>query len=149
VTEALIVAPIVLEVETLVGPERAWRAVTDPADVAEWFADVTPADGIGSPYRIDFGDGSAVEGRIRAFEPGRRLAYTWAWAGDPAGPTTLVTWEVERVDRDGARVRLTHDGWAEAGADQDTRDDHADYWESYLEALEAMLAGEAHEGPAA
>ena len=136
--------PIVIEIEVPAAPERAWSAVTDPVEVSEWFADVTPADGVGSPYRIDFGDGSAVEGRIKVLDDGQRLAYTWRWADDEAGPTTLVTWDVEPTDDSaGSRIRLTHDGWAEAGADQDARDDHADYWESYLESLEELLATEA------
>ena len=136
-----IVEPIVIELDTAADPARAWRAVTDPADVAEWFADVTPVDGIGSPYRIDFGDGSAVDGRVRALDPGRRLAYTWAWAGEE-GPPTVVTWEVQPAEGGGARVRLTHDGWSEAGAARAGRDDHADSWESYLASLEELLAGE-------
>ncbi len=136
------VESIVLEIETPASPDQAWRAVTEPVEVAEWFADVTPVDGIGSPYRIDFGDGSAVEGRIRALDPGHLLAYTWRWTADEGGPTTLVTWEVEPADGGGSRIRLTHDGWSEAGADEDTRDDHADYWDSYLGSLEELLAGE-------
>ena len=136
------VEPILIEIETPVAPDLAWRAVTDPAEVTEWFADVTPIDGIGSPYSIDFGDGSAVEGRIRALDPGRRVAYTWAWAGQEGGPVTLVTWEVEPRTDGGSMVRLTHDGWSEAGADAETRDEHADYWEGYMEELRAMLGAE-------
>ena len=141
-TEQRSVDPIVIEIEVPVSPTRAWGAVTEPAEVAAWFAEVTPADGVGSPYRIDFGDGSAIEGRIRALDPGHRLAYSWTWTGDEGGPTTLVTWDVEPADG-GARIRLMHDGWAEASADQETRDDHADYWESYLESLQELLAAEA------
>lgn len=134
------VEPIVLEVEVPVDAATAWRAVTDPTEVSQWFAGVTPVDGIGSPYRIDFGDGSAIEGRVRALDPGHRVAYTWAWAGEPDGPTTLVTWEVEARPGGGATIRLIHEGWTAAGADAETRDDHADYWEGYLAELEAMLA---------
>jgi uncharacterized protein YndB with AHSA1/START domain len=137
-SEALAVPPIVIEIASAADPVRAWRAVTDPAEVAEWFANVTPVDGVGSPYRIDFGDGTSVEGRIRTLDPGRRLAYSWAWAGEAAGLVTLVTWEVEPAGA-GSRIRLTHDGWSEAGADEETRNDHADYWEEYLDALAAAL----------
>jgi uncharacterized protein YndB with AHSA1/START domain len=140
-TDPTTTEPIVVEIEVPVSADRAWQAVTDPAEVARWFAEVTPVDGIGSPYRIDFGDGTAVDGRIRVLDPGRRLAYTWAWAGEDGGPVTLVAWEVEAVDRGGARVRLTHDGWSDAGVDEETRSDHADYWESYLDSLQELLAG--------
>jgi uncharacterized protein YndB with AHSA1/START domain len=135
------IPPIVIEIRTPADPGRAWQAVTDPTDVAEWFADVSPAAAVGAPYRVDFGDGSAVEGVIRALEPGRRLTYTWAWAGEP-GPTTLVTWDVT-TDGVGARITFTHDGWAEAHADRATRDEHAEYWESYLDTLRAYLGGDA------
>ena len=80
---------------------------------------------------------------MRALDPGARLAYSWAWEGDANGPTTLVTWEVEPVEGGGSRVRLTHDGWTEAGADAATRDEHAEYWEGYLKALGSTLGGEA------
>jgi uncharacterized protein YndB with AHSA1/START domain len=131
------VEPIVIEVDAPVDTPTAWRAITDPAEVAEWFADVTPIDGIGSPYRVDFGDGSAAGGKIRALDPGRSFAYTWAWEGED-GPTTLVTWTVEQTG-EGSRVRLVHDGWTEAEVDADTRDDHADSWEGYMAELEAIL----------
>jgi uncharacterized protein YndB with AHSA1/START domain len=140
--EATTVASIVIEIDAPVTAERAWAAVSQPDEVAEWFADVTPIDGIGSPYRVDFGDGSGVEGRIRAFEPGHRFAYSWAWTGEEeAPPTTLVTWVVGAGPA-GAVVRLTHEGWAEAGLDQDVRDEHAEYWEGYLESLGDYLANE-------
>ena len=134
------VPPIVIRFHSPAPLDRAWRAVTEPAEVAKWFADVTPAAATGAPYRVDFGDGSAVEGVIRALQPGRRLAYTWAWAGED-GPTTLVTWDVA-PDDGGSRITLTHDGWAQAGVDQATRDDHAGYWEGYLAALRGLLEAE-------
>jgi len=140
--EPATVEPIMIEIEVPVPPDRAWQAVTDPAEVTEWFADVTPVDGIGSPYGIDFGDGSAVEGRVKVLDPGRRVAYSWAWAGEDGGPVTLVTWEVEPRGEGGSLIRLTHDGWSEAGADAETRDDHADYWDGYLDELREMLGAE-------
>jgi uncharacterized protein YndB with AHSA1/START domain len=132
------VEPIVIEVDAPVDTATAWQAITDPEQVAEWFADVTPIDGIGSPYRVDFGDGSAAAGRIRGLDRGRSFAYTWAWEGED-GPVTLVTWAVEPARDGGSRIVLTHDGWAEAEVDADTRDDHADAWEGYMAELEAIL----------
>src|SRR5204862_5593983 len=115
----------------------AWQAITEPERVARWFADVTPIDGIGSPYRVDFGDGSAAGGRIRALDRGRSFAYTWAWEGED-GPVTLVTWAVEPTGG-GSRIVLTHDGWTEAEVDAATRDEHGDAWEGYMADLEAVL----------
>jgi uncharacterized protein YndB with AHSA1/START domain len=132
--------PIVLSIETPADVETAWSALTDPDRVAEWFTDVSPLGAIGDPYRIDFGD-SAVEGVIVDVQPGRRFAYTWRWEGSDAGEQTLVSWTVEPVGDDGTRISLEHTGWPSTTADDTTRDDHAGYWQAYLEDLEALLAG--------
>ncbi|HVA85905.1 MAG TPA: SRPBCC domain-containing protein [Candidatus Saccharimonadales bacterium] len=137
------VEPIVLVAETTAAPAIAWRTITEPADLARWFAQVTPVDGIGSPYRIDFGDGSLIEGTVRDVAPGHRLAYTWRWKDEEPPQTTLVTWTVEPTAPGGSLVRLRHDGWTEAGADAATRDEHAGYWEDYLAELTELLDEEA------
>jgi uncharacterized protein YndB with AHSA1/START domain len=132
--------PIIVQFETPASAVDAWAALTDPALVAEWFTDATPVGAVGDPYRLDFGDGSVVEGVIRAVEPGHRFAYTWAWADADPPTETLVTWTVEPLPDGSGRVTLVHDGWLEAGADAATRADHEGYWTGYLEELAALLA---------
>lgn len=139
------IAPIRIVGETLAPPETVWAALTEPDQVARWFAESTPIDdGEGAVYAIDFGDGNVIDGVIHELIPGRRLTYTWQWRGQEAGPT-LVTWDVEAVESEGTKITLTHDGWVEAGADEAIRDDHAGYWEGYLadllDLLEAETAG--------
>ena len=131
--------PIELTIYTSAGPTAAWAGLTDPAIVAEWFTDATPVGPVGSPYRLDFGDGSVVEGVIVALEPGRRFGYTWAWVADDAiGPTT-VTWTMDGGPDGGSRIGLVHAGWSEAGADVAARDEHRSYWETYLVQLVTLL----------
>ena len=55
-------SPIDLTVDTDAPPSRAWAVLTEPRLVAEWFTDVSPIGRIGDPYRVDFGDGSVVNG---------------------------------------------------------------------------------------
>lgn len=133
--------PLHLARETAATPEAAWDALTDPARVARWFAPATFPGQVGEPYRIDFGD-SAVEGTVTALEPPRRFEHTWHWTDAPAGETTRVRWEVEAGRSGGARILLTHGAWDEAGLDAAARDEHARYWEGYLDALVELLAGE-------
>ena len=133
-------SPIDLTVESLARPAVAWTALTDPRRVAEWFTDASPVGRIGDAYRLDFGDGSVVDGVIMELEPGRRFAYTWSWAGSEAHEETLVAWSVERRDEGGTSIRLVHDGWGDAGLDETARDDHEGYWAGYLEDLVAVLA---------
>ena len=133
------VTSIELTVETDVSPTEAWAALTRPDRVADWLTDVSPLGTVGSPYRLDFGDGSVVEGRIRALEPGRRLAYSWAWADVEPVQETLVSWTIEPEPGGGTRVTLEHAGWTEAGADATSRNDHEGYWDGYLEDLVSVL----------
>jgi uncharacterized protein YndB with AHSA1/START domain len=142
--------------------------VTDPAQIAAWFTDASPLGAVGDPYRLDFGDGSLVEGVVRELDPGRSFAYTWAWssaegradagavgraggagAGDGAGGSggaggrpgaTLVRWIVEPLPWGGSRITLVHEAWDEAGLDAGARDEHAAYWDDYLKALAEYLA---------
>ena len=132
--------PIVLEITTAVTVAEAWAALTDPARVADWFTDVTPLGAVGDPYRLDFGDGSVVDGVVRVVEPERRFAHTWAWLDAAPRQETIVTWTVESLEIGGTRITLVHDGWSEAGADEAMRDDHEGYWSGYLDDLAEILA---------
>lgn len=136
-------SPIDLTVETDASPARAWAMLTERRHVAEWFTDASPVGRIGDPYRLDFGDGSVIEGVITELEPGRRFAYTWMWTGSESHEETHVLWTVAGRDQGGTEIRLVHDGWAEAGLDESVRDDHEGYWKGYLEDLAAVLGGSA------
>ena len=132
--------PIVLEIETLASPDEVWAALTEPERVAEWLTDASPVGDVGDVYRLDFGDGSVVEGVIREVEPGHRFVHTWVWADARPRQETIVSWTVDALPGGGGRVTLVHDGWAEAGADSAARDDHEAYWSGYLDDLIEMLA---------
>lgn len=134
------VAPIDLAVELPVDAATAWRAVTDPDRVIDWFTSASPVGPVGSMYRLDFGDGSIVSGEVVDLVPGRRFAHRWHWEGTDAAETTVVTWTVEAAAA-ASVVRLRHDGWSEAGLDASTRDDHEGYWAGYLEDLRDLLTG--------
>ncbi len=112
------IPPIEREVEVPVSAATAWAALTDPERVAAWFTDAIPLGAVGDEYRLDFGDGSVIEGVIEALEPGRRSGISWRWAGAPPTEVTHVAgpWTV-RPTATASTIRLVHDGWAEAGLD--------------------------------
>ena len=100
--------------------ERVWDAVTTPEGLAEWF----PA-----PVRFegdvaDFGD---EQGKVLAFEPPHRLAFTW---GDDQLEFEL------RAEGDGTVFVLTHTFSDRAGAAS-----FASGWENCLQVLSLVLAG--------
>jgi uncharacterized protein YndB with AHSA1/START domain len=130
--------PIVLTILTPASPDSVWAALTEPERIAEWFTDASPLGEVGDAYRLDFGEGSVVEGVVRHLEPGRAFAHTWIWTDVEPVQETLVTWSVEPADG-GSRITLTHEGWAEAGLDEAARDDHEAYWSGYLDDLMDIL----------
>lgn len=132
--------PIILEIEAPVRAADAWAMLTDPDRVAEWLTEATPVGAVGDPYRLDFGDGSVVEGTIRVVEPGQRFAHSWAWLDAEPPQETLVTWTVEPLSSTTCRITLVHEGWGPEGADAAIRDDHEGYWSGYLDDLAALLA---------
>ncbi len=145
---AVSVAAIELAIDTPADPDVAWAYLTEPDRVAEWFTDVVPLGAVGEAYRIDFGEGSVVEGEILELEPGRRFAHGWAWtdAERVAEPPTRVEWRIEPLPGGGSRILLRHDGWTEAGADDAMRDDHEAYWSGYLDDLRDLLEEAAGRG---
>ena len=140
-TETLPLPPIDLVVDTAADPAEAWRAVTDPGQVAAWLTTATPVGEVGSIYRLDFGDGSVVLGRVLEVVDGTRFAHEWVWDGAEPGDETVVTWSVEPRPGGGSRVRLVHAGWDEAGAGRASRADHEGYWTGYLDDLRDLLEG--------
>jgi uncharacterized protein YndB with AHSA1/START domain len=115
--------------------ERVWRAVSEPDELARWFvAEVpwTPAPG-------EAFEAGGETGRITALEPPRLLAWTWA--------AERYSFELA-PEGDGCRLVFTHVFNPELGPAWQ----HAAGWETYLNRLEAHLAGgflseeAAHEG---
>ena len=139
-TEPAALPPIELALESQVPAPEAWDMLTEPERVALWFTDASPLGPVGSTYRLDFGDGSVVAGRVLSVEPGVSFAHTWRWEGSEPEQETRVTWTVSPLDGGGSRISLVHDGWSEAGADEGQRTEHEAYWQGYLADLRDVLA---------
>jgi uncharacterized protein YndB with AHSA1/START domain len=115
--------------------ERVWRAVTDPAEMRQWFvADV--------PWTPEAGEEFAAggdSGRITALEPPRLIAWTWG--------VERYSFELT-PDGDASILVFTHVFDPKLGPDWQ----HAAGWETYFNRLDAHLAGgflseeAAHEG---
>lgn len=137
--ESQSVPPIRLVTVLPVPPDVAWAYLTDPERVVEWLTEASEVGDVGSSYRLDFGEGSVVEGAIVVLEPGRRFAHGWAWLDAEPRQETLVTWTLRPDAAGGSELELVHDGWTEAGADVAIRDDHEAYWSGYLDDLRDLL----------
>ena len=137
--ETEVVPPIRLMVVVPVTPATAWSWLTEPDRLAEWLTEASPVGDVGEPYRLDFGEGSVVEGPIVELEPGRAFAHRWAWLDAEPRQETLVRWTIREHPSGGTELELLHDGWTEAGADSAIRDDHEAYWSGYLDDLRDLL----------
>jgi uncharacterized protein YndB with AHSA1/START domain len=113
---------IVADIRIDAPPARVFQALTDPAQVPQWWGQA----GIYkcTRFEIDLRVGGAwrcsgtgadggpfdIAGRILALDPPRLLAYTWTatWTGDA---TTSVRWELT-PENGGTLVTIRHTGLA-------------------------------------
>jgi uncharacterized protein YndB with AHSA1/START domain len=110
-------------------PERIWRAITDPQELAFWFPDTIEGEfAPGAEVRFPKFEEMGLDavGKVTEFNPPRLLAYTWG--------TSTLRFELE-PDGDGCRLTFTDTLPREETAK------NAAGWEVCLGNLEARLAG--------
>jgi uncharacterized protein YndB with AHSA1/START domain len=92
------------EITVPVDPERAWRMVTEPEHLEQWFAERVELDPIpGSPVRVVSDDGAERHGVVEEVDAPRRLRFVWY--APPDGPPSSV--EIEVVpDAGGSRISV-------------------------------------------
>jgi uncharacterized protein YndB with AHSA1/START domain len=127
-------------------PDKVFAAWTEPQALKRWMAPsgdmtVTVAETdlrIGGRYRIVMREPDGTEHRVggtyHEIDPGRRLAFSWAWEDSP-DRQTLVTVELHESDV-GTEVVLTHSGFADA----QSRDRHDQGWTGCIGRLERLMA---------
>ena len=92
------------EITVPVDPERAWRLVTEPEHLEQWFAERVEIDPTpGAPVRVVGDDGDERHGVVEEVEAPRRLRFTWY--APPDGPPSTVEIEVT-PERDGSRISV-------------------------------------------
>jgi uncharacterized protein YndB with AHSA1/START domain len=140
-------------------PERAFEAFT--REIAAWWRpnnlfQFTP----GGPGALAFepweggrftetlAGGEVFEiGRIAAWEPGKRLAFTWRQAGFAPGQVTNVEVRFEQTGEQ-TRVTVSHQGWETIPQEHAARHTfpdaiflrrHAEWWQALLGSLHARV----------
>ena len=116
--------------------ERVWAAVTDPGELAHWFpssVELEPRPGGTISFSAD-PHTSRQTGVILAFDPPRRIAYTWG--GDE------LHVELEPLSPGRCRLILIN-----VLADRSAAARNAAGWDVCLEELAKLLAGRPGGGP--
>jgi uncharacterized protein YndB with AHSA1/START domain len=87
-------------------PEKVWKALTDPAMHARWWAagDVRPV--VGHRFELDMGRWGKQVCEVLAVEHERLLKYRFA--ADTLD--TIITWQLV-PEGSGTRLKLTHEGF--------------------------------------
>jgi uncharacterized protein YndB with AHSA1/START domain len=116
-------------------PEDVWRAVSDEAELAEWFgADVALDPTPGGRGRFDEPGGATRHAVVEEVDEGRRLVWRW-WGDDGAAPSRVAL-TVERVDG-GTRLTVVEAPVVpRAAAGEGLRAARAAAWDRRLLALE-------------
>lgn len=117
--------------------ERVWAALTDPAQLGGWLADSTVDLRIGGRIVHEFDPddaGSQVEGTILLLDPPTTLEYEWRFSGEAE---SVLRYDL-LADGQGTRLSLTH---RLLGSNQAAG--YGAGWHTYLDALDALLAGSA------
>ncbi len=96
-------------------PERVWRAIVDPTELAEWLMPTNFAPEVGRIFVLETGDAhiGTIEGEVLEIDEPRRLRCRWSGVfGD-----TEVTFELT-PEGDGTRLRVHHDGFGDPAPDR-------------------------------
>jgi len=101
-------------------PERVWRALVDPSELAVWLMPTDFAPEVGRNFALETGNEiGTIRGEVLEIDEPRLLRCRWSGVfGD-----TEVTFELF-PEPEGTRLRVRHDGWADrAVAEQAGFDD--------------------------
>ena len=107
-------------------PERVWRALVDPSELAQWLMPTDFAPEVGRSFELETGDEiGIIRGEVVEIDEPRLLRCRWSGVfGD-----TEVTFELFPVP-DGTRLRVRHDGWGDPPVAE--RDGFDDGWKQKL-----------------
>jgi uncharacterized protein YndB with AHSA1/START domain len=126
-------------VEFDVEPERLWRALTDAAELTQWFPDRATDMAPGADGAFFWEKHGSYAFRVEAFEPPTFLA--WRWVRDAnsdldGSVTTLVEFKLSRRGGGGTILDLRESGFVR----EEDRKDNDGGWDHELGELSALLA---------
>jgi uncharacterized protein YndB with AHSA1/START domain len=93
-------------------PERVWRALIDPSELAVWLMPTDFAPEVGRSFVLETGDEiGTIHGEVLEIDEPRLLRCRWSGVFGDTGVSFDLFPEAE-----GTRLRVRHDGWGEPPA---------------------------------
>ncbi len=116
-------------------PEDVYRHFTDPDLLVQWWSEAATVDHRSGRYELSWPSRDMrLLGEYLVKEPGRRLAFTWAFAHESFQPRTV---DVQlSAAEGGTRLVIEHTH----GPDPDERQGYIDGWKAYIERLREVVA---------
>lgn len=121
-------------------PEVVFRAIIDPNEFTNWFPDQAILEPkVGGKVKFSFNKTDSEyrqmdyfpEGTVVEFMPNKRISYTYREPNISNFPNTVVTWELEKIENDKTRLKLSHTGF-KAG---EIAKKHDEGWSHFLNEL--------------
>jgi uncharacterized protein YndB with AHSA1/START domain len=135
-----------LEIALDATPEQVWDAIATGPGISSWFVPTEVRhDDTGHHIRQDFGAGFVVDGRVTAWEQGRRFAYGEAQAEPsgqerPAGPSYAFEFLVEGRAGGSTVLRFVQSGFLTDRDGWETEyDSFRNGWAMFFATLAAYL----------
>jgi uncharacterized protein YndB with AHSA1/START domain len=101
-------------------PEVVFKAIIDPNEFTNWFPDQAILEPkVGGKVKFSFYKADTEyrqidyfpEGTVIEFLPNRRISYTYREPNIASFPNTVVTWDLEKIENDKTRLKLSHTGF--------------------------------------
>lgn len=132
-----------LEVHLPADPELVSRMLSDPAELARWFAPFVEGSGlVGETLSLGWGAEMSWQTRLAALTPGKRVRWEDPPAETPEGgpsPGMVVEWLLA-AEAGGTRLRLVQSGFGDGAAWDDQFDAMREGWRFFLWHLGETLA---------
>lgn len=123
-------------------PETLFEYWTRPELLTQWWPmEAEVGNEVGGAYRLSWTGEmeSTLQGKITAFDPGRKLGFTWKWNFQPEEKVPLdVVVAYEPLPEGGTRMLIEH-GPFDPVKDEKARDGAIGGWEFFLERLQNLI----------
>jgi uncharacterized protein YndB with AHSA1/START domain len=133
-----------------------WRTITEPDQIAQWFADRVELDlQPGGAGTLVFGDPASTDATtaplvVTAVEPPQRFSFRWNHPDAEApvpGNSVLVEFTLTRETSERTRLRVVESGLNETGWPDDDKaryaEEHRQGWATFLDRLKDLPAAPA------